>query len=431
MLRNQLASVAAEVSFDEALPAQNAKDAKNKIADQAKAIADQVRNDPDAFVKDLIAKRADLAGLPWRQGKDCRLTPAQGQVLASWSLSIRQALDASLVPQTKTSAKGKSMDKLHPNDIHKDVDQFWWALDKKAKYNYTPSSYAGNKFNNKEAPFMQPSVLPTLQQFLMAENLPLRLSFVEYLSAIPAASASAALAQRAVFDLEPEVRVSAIQALRNRPAEEYLPVLLEAMRYPWVAAAQHAAEALVALQRHDALPQLVPWLDQPDPGAPFERVVQGTTIAMVREVVQVNHLRNCLLCHAPSTSAKDPVRGPIPTPGEPLPPSAVQYYAKMSGAAVVRADVTYLKQDFSVMQAVAKPDAWPTYQRYDFLVRIRPLSPAELEVYKKQKLNLNTPALSEHKQAILYVLRALTGRDAGTSGREWQAVLNEGRRQPL
>jgi hypothetical protein len=38
--------------------------------------------------------------------------------------------------------------------------------------------------------------------------------------------------------------------------------------------------------------------------------------------VRINHLGNCLLCHSPSTSRADLVRGAVPTPGQPLPAPA-------------------------------------------------------------------------------------------------------------
>ena len=47
------------------------------------------------------------------------------------------------------------------------------------------------------------------------------------------------------------------------------------------------------------------------------------------------------------------------------------YYSRGKGD-FVRADVTYLKQDFSVQLPVANPGQWPAEQRYDFVVRERP-----------------------------------------------------------
>ncbi len=88
---------------------------------------------------------------------------------------------------------------------------------------------------------------------------------------------------------------------------------------------------------------------------------------MKRELVRFNHLRNCLLCHAPSHSQTDLVRGLIPTPGVPIP---VEYYHRSHGD-FVRADVVYLKQDFSVMHHVEDAHPWPAMQRFDYVVRVR------------------------------------------------------------
>src|SRR5262249_27798850 len=138
--------------------------------------------------------------------------------------------------------------------------------------------------------------------------------------------------------------------------------------------ADHAAEALVALDDRDAVPALKQLADAPDPTAPYYDWTQKTYVT--REVVRINHLGNCLMCHAPSTSQNDLVRGRIPTPGEPLPPP-VQYYESQEGI-FVRADVTYLKQDFSVIQPVEHNGAWPQMQRFDYVVRTKPLTQEQL-----------------------------------------------------
>ena len=145
--------------------------------------------------------------------------------------------------------------------------------------------------------------------------------------------------------------------------------LFEALRYPWPAAADHAAQATVRLNDVDALPKLREMLHLPDPLAPFQDV-RGKWV--VNELVRVNHLRNCLLCHPPSQSTRDLLRGVIPTPGEPLP---VAYNSRRGS--FVKADVTYLKQDFSATLPVADHDKWPAQQRYDFFIRTRPVSANE------------------------------------------------------
>jgi HEAT repeat protein len=147
-------------------------------------------------------------------------------------------------------------------------------------------------------------------QILMAEDTPLRLLLVDMLTEIDAKPATVALAQRAVFDLSPDVRRLATAALRDRPRADARPVLVNALRYPWPAAADHAAEALVALEDREAAPLLVALLDKPDPAAP---TASGKGGASVREVVRVNHRANCLLCHAPSAGGEGSVLGPDPS----------------------------------------------------------------------------------------------------------------------
>src|SRR5581483_12095043 len=139
------------------------------------------------------------------------------------------------------------------------------------------------------------------------------------------------------------------------------------------------------------------------------------------EVVQVNHLRNCVLCHSPSTANSDLVRGTIPSPDQPL-PTGIEYY-QSPVRLFVRADITYLKQDFSVMQPVPNPDPWPAHQRFDYLVRERVLGAYE----QKCLLNIKFPP-SAQRQAMLFALRELSGRDLGTKPEDWKVLLAAGPR---
>ena len=221
------------------------------------------------------------------------------------------------------------------------------------------------KFIEKSS-FDTTSVSP-LVQILQVGGVDVRVSLVEALSRIEGPEASRALADRALFDLSREVRVAATESLKRRDRGEYRPRLLRAFRYPLPAAAFHAAETLVALGDADALPSLEELLDEPDPSEPF--AAEDGTLQKT-ELVRVNHLRNCLLCHPRSGSPSDQVRGAVPTPGQPLP----QLYYQSSTRDAVRAEVTYLRQDFSVMQLVSDRGPWPEMQRFDFLVRTRTLT---------------------------------------------------------
>src|SRR5262249_5566483 len=136
-------------------------------------------------------------------------------------------------------------------------------------------------------------------------------------------------------------------------------------------------------------------LDEAAPTVPFVDSKHQTY--MVREMVRVNHFSNCLLCHAPSTNVADLVRGAVPDPSQPLPPPTGRYYESDKGM-FVRADVTYLKQDFSVPQPVDKPGKWPVMQRFDYLVRTRPATMTDHQ----------RPASKQREEAIRFALVKLS-----------------------
>src|SRR5262249_27369941 len=154
------------------------------------------------------------------------------------------------------------------------------------------------------------------------------------------------------------------------PARDYERALLAGFEHPWPAIADHAAEALVALKRKDTVPDLARLLSEPDPKAPYVKPTSDRHF--VKEVVRVNHLQNCLLCHPPSFRPHDKVRGADPTRDPPQERVVRKYYEASpqeqkgpSRALFVRADVTYLKQDFSRTLPVANPGKLPSVQRFD------------------------------------------------------------------
>jgi hypothetical protein len=221
--------------------------------------------------------------------------------------------------------------------------------------------------------------------------------------------AAQVLAKRAVFDLSPGVRKEAVEKLRARKPETYRTMLLAALRYPWAPAADHAAQALTALKDRTAIPDLAALLDKPDPHLPVYDTRLKTGV--VQELVRVNHMRNCFLCHAVSSNPGDLVRGAVPRPGKPLP----QLYYNTAQADFVQADVTYLRQDFSVAQPVENASPWPTLQRYDYVVRRRKATDAEMAQLR------DSPSGSyPQRDAVLTALRGVSGRDLGTSTEAWQ-----------
>jgi hypothetical protein len=254
--------------------------------------------------------------------------------------------------------------------------------------------------------------VPTLTQMLQIEDEPTRLLLVRELTRIHNAASTVELTMRALADLSPAVRRAALAGLEHRDSSDYLPMLLRALRYPWPPLADHAAVALRTLKPQEAVAPLVHLLDLPSPSKPVFNTTTGQYT--VREMVRLNHLRNCLLCHAPSANKFDGlVRGLVPTPGQRLPRL---YYDGQSGD-FVRADITFLHQDFSVNLPEINAAPWPKEQRFDFVTRLRTMTPNEVVLL---------PAVSANypqRDAVLYALRGLTGKDGGDSSAIWRELL--------
>jgi len=343
-----------------------------------------------SFTPELLTGRPDLAGLPFRKGTVCQLSEAQARDLAKLSRELRAVLGEFL---------GR------PNAGQEPVEPYLVGAALRKNFQAKTKTLVADDREKFRDLFRQESAVATLMQMLPAEqNKDLRLVLVEQLAAIEHPSASVALARLAMFDIAPEVRVEAIRALAVRPAEEYRAVLLAGFRYPWAPVADHAAEALVALEDRAAVPALRRLVQEPDPSLPFRDPEQGGTL-VVREIVRINHFRNCMMCHAASTGDKDMVRSPVPEPSKPL-PLLNAYYREPTGDLIVRADVTYLRQDFSVSQPVEKAKPWPAMQRYDYLVRNRPLTSTE---YLRRARQQPLPTYPQ-REAALYALWELESR---------------------
>ncbi len=332
-------------------------------------------------VVDLIAHREDLAGLPLRGARECTLSTEEAEVLGEISPTVRRIqarLDRDRLRKASADDGGAS-ERLTERD-RKFID-FLGSMDLGAMEEGQAEMF-----------------IPGLTQMLCVESPPVRLQLTNMLAATRGQKASLALAHQALFDQEPEVRIASVKALKVRPRSEYRQALLGGFRYPWPPVADRAAEALIALDDRDAAPALEKMLDLPDPAAP---VLNDKKKWVKAEVVKVNHLRNCLLCHAPSTSADDRVRGFIPKPGEAIP---VLYCAQPDGD-FVRADVTYLRQDFSVMEPVLDPGKWPSIQRFDYLVRRRVLS--DREVYETPEAGPSKTESYPQREAVRLALEKL------------------------
>jgi hypothetical protein len=238
-----------------------------------------------------------------------------------------------------------------------------------------------------------------LLQMLQVEAREERLILIEELARGNDSDSAKALARRALFDPSRAVRAAAIEALKKRPAADYRDVLLDGLRYPWAPVAGRAAEALVRLKDSGVVPSLVEMLDRPDPSLPVFDA--GKKQHLVRELVRVNHLRNCYLCHGAAPVLESPIGGRVPPVGKPL---GKLYYEEMAGD-FVRADITFLRQDFSLSQPVKDAAPWPDRQRFDFLVRQRAATKAEIARLQQP------PASYPQREALISALRKLTGKD--------------------
>jgi hypothetical protein len=248
--------------------------------------------------------------------------------------------------------------------------------------------------------------VPALVQLLQVEGPALRRYLLELLANNRSKLATAALVQRAVLDLSPAIREAAVAALKKRPPADVRLALLAALRQPWGPAADHAALALVALADVQAILPVQRMLDQADPSGPAP---DRRNNLVLTELVRVNHLRNCLLCHAPSLDRSDPLRAKIPVPEMPLPDS----YGGDETGHFVRADVTLLRPDFSAMHRVDRPGKWPAVQRFDYLLRTRALTAREEAAWERKA---RTP--SPYHERLRFVLGKLHALKDGKAARE-------------
>jgi hypothetical protein len=265
----------------------------------------------------------------------------------------------------------------------------------------------------------RPEAVRTMTQMLQVEVDFVRLELVGYLSKIEGPEADRALVDRALFDLSAIVRDDAVAALKNRPLAGYRERLLAAFRHPWPAVARHAADAAVELAATDLIADLEKLAGRPDPGLAV-RNADGRWIRT--EMVRINHLSNCVLCHPPAerrVSRGDAVAAtPIglvaaaPTPGEPLP---FRYYGNPTDG--VQGDIVYLRQDFSAVHRTAAYEPWPVEQRYDYLLRSRPAAPEEIARAEAAAATRPDSSSYPQREAVLFALEHLRRQATQTAAR--------------
>jgi hypothetical protein len=87
----------------------------------------------------------------------------------------------------------------------------------------------------------------------------------------------------------------------------------------------------------------------------------------------------------------------------------------------VRADITYLRQDFSILQPVVKSDInKPELFRFDYVIRLRPMTERQVKEWKSHQ---NPSAGYEQRDSVLFALRELTNEDAGSTPEAWEKLF--------
>ncbi len=398
----------------------------------------------DRFMEALRAERLDLAGLPFAMGDACRTKGERSEQFALAVATVRRAMSRNRTVQTSVAApnppppapsapasalsapvstsNGTTFTIVErivesPNSATAFWDQYQTLC---AEEDRSPA-----RADRAHREHVTLARVAALMQVLAPEPPELRVGLVKYLAGVTHVESTRALAKLAIFSVEDEVRQAALEALKVRRERDYTEILLQGLRYPWPAVARHAGEAVVKLERTDLLPQLVELLGEPDPRAPVVKQVDQKKVQVVRELVRINHHRNCLLCHAPGntgTVAPASLTAAVPIPGEAL-PTPSEGYRSSSPDVLVRVDVTYLRQDFSVRQAVADANPWPEMQRFDFLVRTRELTADQAEEYRQKLVAGGKGRLSPYQRAAVTALRDLTGQDAEPSAEAWRRLL--------
>ncbi len=362
----------------------------------------------DAFMLALSENRPDLAGLPFAMGDACRTVGDRVKHFAQAAEIVRRALPGD-------SDSGNRSGPVSPRRT------FWqWY----ASFCDWPDANA--RRNKEQAEHVTVARIAALTQILAVEPAETRLALVKYLAIVSHVEATRALARMTIFSAEDDIRTAAIAALKGRREKDYTDVLVKGLRYPWPAVARRAADAIAKLERTDLVPELVTALGAPDPRLPTTKELGGTKVTMVREMVKVNHHRNCLLCHAPEGSGTpnpNALTAEVAIQGRPL-PSPVEGYGQSRPELLIRIDVTYLRPDFSAALPVKDAHPWPDSQRFDFLVRERKLTDDEAAAYREHLTPKEPGVLSPYHTAAVTALRKLTGKDTAPTAEAWRALID-------
>ena len=443
---NDLAAVP-ELAFTEAPTKPDAMKQMSAAAHQIAKInhANAAGKKSDAFMSALLESRPDLAGMPFNMGDACRTSGKKLQHFNAAVALVRQALNSNVsrvsvvpaqapnapqtgfapqpVPQAGVIPQVAFIQNADVNTVLSLAETlpFWKQFAALCEQNDK-----NERVDAETAEHMTVARVSALMQMLAAESPEMRIGLVKYLTGVPHVEATKALARLAVYSAEADIRAGAITALKVRREKDYTSVLVDALRYPWPAVAKNAADAITKLERTDLVPELVKVLESADPRLPTEKDEGGKKALAVKELVKVNHHRNCLMCHAPNGSGvpnDEAITAQVAVPGQQLPTPSQGGYRSDIPELLIRLDVTYLRQDFSVSLPVKEAHPWPSNQRFDFFVRERTLTADEAEEFRTKLTPKEAGVLSPYHKAAVGALRELTGKDAAPNAEAWRKLL--------
>jgi hypothetical protein len=370
----------------------------------------------------LVAVEADVAGLPFHWGKTWQLDGKQSAALGWTSATIRKILESA--PREDVPALARSASVTRPSLAEVFRDFSWTKV--------TATRPAALKLDDVELTAddtVSSAVVPGLMQVLAVQAPAYRIELVRQLQRQPYGEAAviSALGRLALADPDSDVRAAAVRALQREPAKKVGAELIDAFRYPWPIVAERAAEAIIELDRTDLLPALVDLLDEREPTEPIALQDGDKKVLAVREIVKLNHNRNCMVCHAPELSGGSPADliVEVPSPEEALPPlTSPLSYASRAGFRSIRANTVHLRQDFSLLRKVADHGIWPEVQRFDYVVRTRVLTTEQAMALNLNRIPNEPPRIpSPHRRAVLYALTRLTSLYPGDTAGDWRPAI--------
>ena len=355
---------------------------------------------PEEPLREYLDSRDDLAGLPLVMGKECRSDFKQSLSLSTVSDKLGNTLSRFDAFGSRAIAAATRGGQGGQGGAGGGTTGAIGELVKMREQQVHAAIASCNNLPDKD------QALRTLEQMLQVDSSTIRINLVNDLKNHGTAEAVRMLVDRAKYDFDSQVRVAAVNALKELKqtnSESVRTQLMDGFDYPWHVVAEHSAEALVALDDKQVLPRLLEQLRKSDPRLPFQR---GDELIQ-RQLVAVNHLKNCLLCHAPANRADRLGVARVPSWGKRL---SHQYYKSHSdnSGGFVRADVTYMKQDFSVMQEVEDAAPWPTNQRFDYVVQERTINAEEAEAANAELSEMP----NRNRESVIFALQQLTGKKA-------------------